>query len=382
MTVPASAAVVVVGGGVIGTSIAFHLAEAGVDGVVLVERDAIGSGSTSRAAGGVRTQFSDELNVLIGLRSLRALERFAERPGGDVGLHQVGYLFALTRPDDVAAFEEGVALQNRLGVPSRLVEPEEVARLSPLTVVDDVIAGAFCPLDGYATPDAVTQGYATAARALGVTILTGCSLEEIEVEDGEIAAAVTSLGRVATRCLVCAAGPWSRHVGGLAGVELPVEPLRRQILFTGPIDDLPPDFPFTIDFATGFYFHREGPGLLMGVNYPEEPGYKLDYTEDWLPVLTEVAERRAPSVLAAGIRGGWAGLYEVTPDHNALVGEAPEVSRFLYATGFSGHGFMQGPAIGEIVRDLYLGRQPFVDVRPLAATRFAAGESRPERNVI
>jgi sarcosine oxidase subunit beta len=159
--------------------------------------------------------------------------------------------------------------------------------------------------------------------------------------------------------------------------------MRRQILFTGPIDGLPDHIPMTIDFATGFYFHREGAGLLMGMADPTEtPGFKLDATEDWIPGLLEVAERRAPAITEAGIQGGWAGLYEDSPDHNALVGEASAPGRFLYATGFSGHGFLQGPAVGEIVRDLVLGRAPFVDVGPLSVERFETDSLRPEHNIV
>jgi sarcosine oxidase subunit beta len=182
---------------------------------------------------------------------------------------------------------------------------------------------------------------------------------------------------------VCAAGAWSQGCGALAGVDLPVVPLRRQVLFTEPMDGLPDELPMTIDFATGFYFHREGPGLLMGMADPAEtPGFKLETTDDWIGPLLEVAQRRAPRIATAGIRGGWAGLYEVTPDHNALIGEARSVSRFLYATGFSGHGFLQGPAVGEIVRDLVLGRPPFVDVAPLSAERCAGRALRPEFHVV
>jgi sarcosine oxidase subunit beta len=372
----------VVGGGVIGASIAFHLAEAGVPDVLLVERDALASGSTSRAAGGVRAQFSDPVNIRIARRSLDAFAAFEERPGWDIGLHQVGYLFALTDAGAVAAFEAGVELQNSLDVPSRMVTPAEIAELCPLLVVDDVLAGAFCPLDGHATPEAVVQGYASGARRHGAQLVTGCELVGIEAPGGEIVAVETSLGRVETPVVVCAAGAWSRAVGGFAGVDLDVTPLRRQVLFTEPMPDLPPNLPMAIDFATGFYFHREGQGLLMGVSYPEEPGFQLDYTEAWLPALVAAAERRAPSILQAGVQGGWAGLYEVTPDHNAIVGEAGAVSRFLYATGFSGHGFLQAPAIGEVIRDLYLGREPVVDVAPLSADRFGAGAARPERNII
>jgi sarcosine oxidase subunit beta len=379
---PERAEVVIVGGGVMGTSIAFHLAEAGMRDVLLLERDALASGSTSRAAGGVRTQFSDELNIRIALRSIEAFGNFGTRPGWEIDLHQVGYLFALTTPEQVAAFEEGVELQNRLGVPSELLTPEQVGAHNPLIRIDDVLAGAFCPLDGHATPEAAVQGYASGARAHGATLVTGCPVDAIEVEDGEVRAVVTPRGRVETSTVVCTAGAWSRSIGEMVGFELDVTPLRRQVLVTEAVPDLPPTLPMTIDFANGFYFHREGAGLLMGVNFEEQPGFKLEYDEGWLPELFDAIEHRAPSLANVGVQSGWAGLYEVSPDHNALIGEASSVSRFLYATGFSGHGFLQAPAVGEIVRDLVLARDPFVDVSALSADRFSRGDSRPERNII
>jgi sarcosine oxidase, subunit beta len=380
--VPERARVVIIGGGVIGASIAFHLAEAGTPEVLLLERDALASGSTARAAGGVRTQFSDELNIRIALRSIEAFMRFAERPGGEIDLHQVGYLFALTTPEQVDAFSAGIELQNRLGVPSRLLAPDEIGALNPLIRLDDVLAGAFCPLDGHATPEAVVQGYATAARTHGATIVTGCSVEDIEIEHGDVRAVLTSHGRVETGTVICAAGAWSRAVGAMVGFELDVTPLRRQVLVTEPVAGLPPVLPMTIDFANGFYFHREGRGLLMGVNFEEQPGYKLDYDDGWLPELFAAIEHRAPSLATIGVQSTWAGLYEVSPDHNAMIGEAGSVSRFLYATGFSGHGFLQAPAVGEIIRDLVLQREPFVDVSALSADRFSRGDQRPERNII
>jgi sarcosine oxidase, subunit beta len=380
--VPERARVVIIGGGVIGASIAFHLAEAGTPDVLLLERDALASGSTARAAGGVRTQFSDELNIRIALRSIEAFMRFAERPGGEIDLHQVGYLFALTTPEQVDAFSAGIELQNRLGVPSRLLAPDEIGALNPLIRLDDVLAGAFCPLDGHATPEAVVQGYATAARTHGATIVTGCSVEDIEIEHGDVRAVLTSHGRVETDTVICAAGAWSRAVGAMVGFELDVTPLRRQVLVTEPVAGLPPVLPMTIDFANGFYFHREGRGLLMGVNFEEQPGYKLDYDDGWLPELFAAIEHRAPSLATIGVQSTWAGLYEVSPDHNAMIGEAGSVSRFLYATGFSGHGFLQAPAVGEIIRDLVLQREPFVDVSALSAARFSQGDQRPERNII
>jgi sarcosine oxidase subunit beta len=379
---PESASVVIVGGGVIGTSAAFHLAEAGVD-VVLVERAQLGSGSTSRAAGGVRAQFSDALNIQIAQRSLEAFRAFATRPGWEIDLKRSGYLFVLSREADMAEFEAGVALQNRHGVPSRMLGSDEARALCPLLAGDDILGASFSPDDGHATPEAVVQGYAFAARALGAHLRVGCEVTGIDTDGERITAVRTSGGVVATDVVICAAGAWSRACGEMVGVTLPVTPVRRQILFTEPMDGLPTDLPFTIDFASSFYFHREGPGLLMGMSHTgEQPGFALETTDDWVPDLLEVASRRAPRIAEAGIKGGWAGLYEVTPDHNAIIGESGRVSRFLYATGFSGHGFLQGPAVGEILRDLVLGHPTFVDIGPLSVERFSDAMLRPEYNIV
>ncbi|MGQ4437153.1 MULTISPECIES: NAD(P)/FAD-dependent oxidoreductase [unclassified Streptomyces] len=375
--------VVVIGGGVIGTSIAYHLARAGVRDVVLVERDELAAGSTSKAAGGVRAQFSDVLNVQLGARSLEAFARFEEDTGYDIGLHRVGYLFLLSTPEDVASFEAGVRLQNSLDVPSRMIDPAEARRLSPLISTDGLLAAAYSPDDGHCTPEAVVHGYASAARNHGATILRHTDVTGIETHGDTITAVVTTLGRIDTRTVICAAGAWSRAIGAMAGVDLPVQPLRRQIAVTEPVSGLPPTLPMTIDFSTSLYFHTEGPGLLVGMSDPDErPGYATDTHDRWIPRLAEAMRHRAPDLLALRRTGGWAGLYENTPDHNALIGEATSVSRFLYATGFSGHGFLQGPAVGEVVRDLYLGHVPFVDVSPLSAGRFAADAPRPEVNLV
>jgi sarcosine oxidase subunit beta len=380
---PERAGVVVVGGGVIGTSIAFHLAEAGVPDVVLIERDELGAGSTSKAAGGVRAQFSDALNIRLGARSLRAFADFGARPGQEIDFQQVGYLFLLSRQQDVAAFERSIELQNQLGVPSRLIDPGEAKRLSPPIDTDGLLAAAFSPDDGLATPEAVVQGYAAGARRHGAHLQTACELLDVRLRGEVIQAVVTSKGVVETPALVCAAGAWSRQVGAMVGVDLPVIPYRRQVLVTEPVAGLPQHLPMTIDFASSVYFHREGPGLLMGMSLEDEPpGFNLARDDAWIPRLAEVLARRAPSLVDIGIAGGWAGLYEVTPDHNALIGETPQPARLLYATGFSGHGFLQGPAVGEVVRDLFVGRKPPVDVAPLAVDRFQQAKDRPELNVV
>lgn len=378
------ASVVVIGGGVIGTSIAFHLAEAGVADVVLLDRGELGAGSTCRAAGGVRAQFSDELNIALGARSLEAFVRFRERPGQEIDLHQVGYLFLLSTPEQVAAFERDVRLQNELGVASRMIDTAEAHRLSPLASADGVLAAAFSPHDGHCTPESVVLGYASAARRRGAELRTGTAVLGLEHRGDRVTAVVTDQGVIAADTVICAAGAWSAEVGRMAGVDLPVQPVRRQVMFTEAMPDLPASVPFTIDFATTFYFHREGAGLLLGMSDPDqEPGFHLDYSPDWLPRLGAAITARAPRLLDVGLRPGWAGLYEDTPDHNALLGRAEDPVNFLYATGFSGHGFLQAPAAGEVMRDLCLGRAPFLDVRPLRADRFTSGACpRPETHIV
>ncbi|MFF0338272.1 NAD(P)/FAD-dependent oxidoreductase [Kribbella sp. NPDC004875] len=378
---PETAEVVIIGGGVMGTSIAFHLAEAGVPDVVLLEMNGLGSGSTCKAAGGVRANFSDEVNIALGARSLEAFARFGERPGQDIDLHRVGYLFLLETAEQVEHFRESTALQNRLqetgGRPTRMVSVDEAVALAPLVAPDGLVGACFSPTAGHCTPESVVLGYASAARRLGATLVTGCEVVGIDA-----AGVRTNRGVVRTPTVICAAGAWSAGLAAMVGVDLPVVPLRRQIVVTEAIAGLPDTLPMTIDFTSTFYFHREGPGLLVGMSDPDElPGFHLGRTDAWIPRLTEAMARRAPALLDVGLTGGWAGLYEVTPDHNALIGEADTSSRFLYATGFSGHGFLQGPAVGEVIRDLYLGRPPVVDVTPLDARRFQSG-TRAERNIV
>lgn len=301
-----------------GLSTAYHLAAAGVERVVLLESGQLGSGSTSKAAGGVRALFSDEVNIRLGQRGLETLQRFRQDFGQDIDLEISGYLFLLDQASDVAAFQAGVELQNALGVPSRMIGVEEAQRLSPLISTDGLQGALFSPEDGFCTPESVVAGYTGAARKLGVSILTGTPATGIHVENGEIQAVLSPAGRIHTNTVVCAAGAWSQRIGEWAGVELPVRPLRRQVAISTPIPDLPPDLPFTIDFGTSFYFHREGQGLLLGgAEKQDRWAFDQHPTEDWLADLAEAMAARVPSLGEVGIRRGWAGLYEMTPDHNA-----------------------------------------------------------------
>lgn len=378
---PAAADVVVIGGGVMGASTAFHLAEAGVS-VVLLERGDLAGGSTSKAAGGIRANFSDELNIALGKRSLELFHDFPNRPGQEIDLHTSGYLFVLTDQESLEHFTEAVSLQREMGIDARMVSVEEALTLSPLLDPSGVLGAAYSPDDGHCSPESVVLGYATGARHHGAVILTGCEATGINTEAGLITSVETSLGTIETTCVVNCAGAWSPLIAQMVGLDLPVVPVRRELLITEPMPE-PVEMAFTIDYSTSLYWHREGPGILTGFSDKSVAmGFGLTRDPEFPGKLAELAAERAPALLDLGVQTGWAGLYEVTPDHNALLGEFTDVSRMLYATGFSGHGFLQGPAVGEILRDMYLGLTPFVDVSALDVSRFARGELRPERNIV
>ena len=367
---PARVAVAVIGGGIMGVSIAYHLAEAGVDDVLVIERDTLGSGSSAKPLGGVRATFSDANNVLLGQRSLAAYEDFEARFGTAIGLRQVGYLFLCRTEAELTAVAASVRLQNALGGDSRMIGSDAAYELNPFLQPSVLLGASFSPRDGYAEPARVVAGYATAARRLGVTFAEHTEvLDVITVGDGTHQVS-TQRGTVWADTVVIAAGAWSTRIGAMLGVHLPIEGVRRQIGFTAQQARAHPTVPFTLDLSTTLYFHNYRNGLLLGISNPdEEVGLCREFSYGWTRAFDEAASVVAPTLVGRPLVGGWAGLYENTPDHNALIGRA-RVPGVLYATGFSGHGFLQGPAVGEIIRDLYLDREPFLDPSPFSADRF------------
>ena len=361
-----TAEVVLAGGGAMGAATAFHLAELGITDVVLVERETLASGSTGKSAGGIRAQFADELNVRIALRSIAEFERFEELTGRPIDYAHDGYLFLLDTQEDLARFRDALALQARLGVPSRELSVEEALELVPQLSPEGLVGATFCPLDGRATAEAVVAGYAEAAARRGVRIRQGETVEGIDAVGGRISGVVTTRRSIRTDTVVCAAGVWSPEVARLAGLDLPVRGEPRWIHFTPERGGLPSPLPLTVDFSTGFYLHTEGPGLAFGGR------------EQTLEALAEPATRRLPVLAELPVQSSWVGFYELSPDHNAIVGEAPDPARFLYATGFSGHGFQQAPAVGEHLAELVAGRTPTLDLSPFALERFARGTAREE----
>jgi sarcosine oxidase subunit beta len=382
---PSTASVVVIGGGVMGASTAYHLAARGVRDVVLLERQPFwGQGATGKCAGGIRYQFSTEVNIRLSLASLPMLERFEAELGQPIDLRFCGYLFVLTNPADVARFEHNVRLQRRLGVATEWLTADDVRRRLPQLALDDALAGTFHAGDGLADPNSVVAGYVNAARRLGVRALTDVAVTGIEVESGRIQGVQTDQGAIACDIVVNAAGPWSGLVAAMAGVDLPLTPLRRQMLTTTPLPQIPADFPFVIDFAQSLYFHREGAGLLTGMSNPyEKPGFDERVDEEWELTHLDAAVARLPLLARAGRAAAWAGLYEVTPDAHPVFGPVPAVAGFYLVTGFSGHGFMHGPIAGQLTAEQILdGRATTVDVSSLDYSRFSEGRLIREYNVV
>ena len=367
---PEHADVVVVGGGVIGTSIAFHLAEAGVTDVLVLEAARLGAGSSAKPLGGVRATFSDPGNIILGQRSLEAFEDFGRRFRTDIGLRQVGYLFLCRTNAELASVEQSTAVQQRLGGSGRMVSPARAVELNPLLEESVLVGASFSPRDGFAAPARVVEAYANAAVALGSTVAEDTRVLDVETSAGAVVAVHTDRGTVRTEAVVCAAGAWSARVGAMVGVDLPVVPVRRQIGLT-PQSPPFPTVPFTLDLSTTLYFHTYSRGMLLGISNADQPeGFERGSDTSWVPSFEAAARVVAPGLVGRPLEGGWAGLYENTPDHNAILGRSRVVDGFFYATGFSGHGFLQAPAVGEIVRDLYRGTEPFTDVHAFDVARF------------
>ena len=379
----ATADAVIVGGGVIGASIAYHLATRGVPNIVVLERDTLGSGSTSKNAGGIRQQFSSEINVRLSQRSVPRFEAFEAEMGIDPAFRQVGYLFLITAERDVAPFERSLALWKRLGVPAIRIERDAVHALFPEIVTADVRFATFCAKDGHADPNSILQGYVRRARDLGVRFVEGAAVTAIDREAGHVSAVHAGGERIACPLVIDAAGAWAGEVGRLAGADLPIVPLRRQIFVTERVPDLDREFPLTIEFASGLYMHRESGGVLLGMADPNDrPGFDESVNWDFLPDVVERAMARLPLLEQATVRTAWGGLYENTPDKHPIVGRVEGLDGFLCAAGFSGHGLMHAPAIGELVAELVVGGRPSLDLTPLRAGRFAEGDIVPEHNVI
>ena len=384
MDLPTTADIVIIGGGVMGASAAYHLAKRGAKNILLLEKeDFFGAGATGRCAGGVRYQFSTEVNIKLSLESLPMIERFKEEIGQDVNYRQCGYLLIATNEMDAAAFKENVKLQNSLGVQTQLLSGDEVRARLPLMKFDDAVAGTFHQKDGLVDPNSVVTGYISAAKNLGIKTITGTNVIGIRLRGDQVEAVETTQGVIQTRRILNAAGPWAGLIGQMVGVHIPIVPIRRQMFTTNPLKEIPEDYPFVIDFGQSLYFHPDGEGLLVGMSNPnEKPSFDQNVDEEFEFANLEAAIGRMPLLERASRASHWAGLYEVTPDAHPIFGGC-NVKGFVMCTGFSGHGFMHGPVAGRLMSEYIVdGKFATVDVSMLDLARFEEGRLIKEYNVV
>jgi sarcosine oxidase subunit beta len=375
---------VIIGAGCIGASIAYHLSRRGVRGVVVLEREPFaGSGSTGKAAGGIRAQFSTPVSVRVSQLAIAHYERFAEEMGTTPVFFQVGYLFLLADESRWRAFQEQARMQRELGLPVEVWTPAEAKAHVPQLCVDDVRGATFCAKDGLGLPHEVTQAYVQRARELGARFEFDRAATGLRLRNGAIRGVETRVGAIDTPLVINAAGPHAAEVASWAGVELPVQPIRRHCFTTQPLPFVHDRLPMIVDLPSGVYMHRESGGMLLGLANPEEPpGFEVSVNWDMLPRLVEPAVHRIPALEHAEIARGWAGLYETTPDHNAVIGPVSAVPGLMLANGFSGHGFMQSPAVGELVAEWIVEGRPSIDLHPLRLERFAEQQAMLEATVI
>ena len=383
-----SADVVVIGSGIVGSSIAWHLTDAGCHNVLVIERETQqGKGSTGKSMGGVRAQFATEVNIRMSLYSIPFFRTFDDRMDYPSGYRPQGYLFVATSRIHMDYLRANFERQTALGLEAvQLLDAGAVIRMAPQIRPDDIVGGSFCATDGFVDPYSVMKGFMLRASDGGARLWRGVEVTGIDVDSSGVSGVRTAKGNVATRAVVNAAGAWAAGIAKLAGISLPVEPMRRMLVPTEPFDKISHQSPMTVDMATGFHFRPEGLGLLMAWNDPDEtPGYKTNFDPAFVEKILTRGVSRFPCLEEVEVdpRRAWAGLYEMTPDHHCIIGPAPGVPGFYLANGFSGHGVMHSPSTGRITADLILkGASEVVDTTAIGLDRFAKGKLLEEPVVL
>ncbi|MFL6311372.1 MAG: NAD(P)/FAD-dependent oxidoreductase [Terriglobales bacterium] len=384
-----TAEVVIIGGGIVGSSIAWHLTHAGCKNVLVIERETSqGKGSTGKSMGGVRAQFSTPVNIQMSLYSIPFYAKFEEIVGYPADYRPQGYLFLATKDSHLGYLRDNFQRQKTLGLTTaRLLPADEIRAMLPQLRSDDVLGGSFCSTDGFVDPYSVMNGFMSSAIEHGATLWKKTEVTGIAKDQQGAFRVETTRGQVSTRMVVNAAGAWAAQIAKFLDVDLPVEPLRRMLVPSEPFSDFPHSAPMVIDMSTGFHFRPEGRGFLLAWNDPKEtPGYKTDFEPSFVEKILMHAADRVPAFenLPINPKRAWAGLYEMTPDHHCILGPVEDVPGFLLANGFSGHGVMHSPATGKILADLILDRKTNVvdDVSVLAFERFARGELLHETAVL
>ena len=388
-----TADVVIVGGGIVGSSVAYHLTASGCRNVLVIEREsAQGKGSTGKSMGGVRAQFSTPVSIQMSLYSIPFYASFEEQLGYPCDYRPQGYLFCATTDHLMAYLRTNFAQQVKMGLKNvRLMAGDEIRTMFPQLRADDIVGGSFCSSDGFVDPYSAMTGFMTWAADHGATlwkktVVTAFTRDATGIDASRIASVETTRGSVATRTVVNCAGPWAAGVAKLAGLDLPVEPLRRMLVPSEPFDEFPHTAPMIVDMSNGFHFRPEARGFLLAWNDPEEtPGFKTEFDAAFVEKILTRAADRVPCFanLPVNPKRAWAGLYEMTPDHHPILGEAPGAPGVFLANGFSGHGVMHAPATGKILCDLILtGKTDLIDASSLSLTRFAEGRLIHETAVL
>ena len=376
--------IVIIGGGIIGMSVAFYLAKTKPGQIVLLEKEPLpGSGATSKAAGGIRSQFSTKVNIEMSMLSERLFKTFKKDTGSDALFDQVGYMFILEDDKDIEAFKKSYELQRSLGLKVELLQPEQIAEIAPHISLEGIKLATFCKDDGLGDPHEFLTGYEKAARKLDVDIEYNAEVTNINVSGGQITEIHTNKGNITTELVINCAGPQAGLIGKMAGINVSVEPIRRQCVTTGELDFVKASFPMIVDVKSGLYFHKESQGLLLGwADNNVQPSFDISIDPDYTDNILERALERIPLLETAEIANQWAGLYETTPDHHAIIGWEPKLKGMFHVTGFSGHGFMQAPAAGLLTAEIIEGKKPSIDISALAPERFKADVTINETNVI
>ncbi len=383
-----TADVVIIGAGIVGSSVAFHLTELGCRNVLLIEREQYqGQGSTGKSMGGVRAQFATPVNIQMSMFSIPFFAEFEERVGMPSGYKNHGYLFVANNEPHMRYLRTNFALQTKLGLKQvELLDAQQIAKMVPQIRVDDVLGGSFCQSDGFVDPHLVMTGFYEKAKLAGAELWRSTEVTGIQTDAQGVCGVETTNGFVATRNVVNAAGPWAAGIAKMAGVDLPVHPLRRMLVPTEPFAGIPERCPMVVDMATGFHFRPEGLGLLLAYAHDDEkPGFHTNFDHDFVEKVLDRAITRVPSFenLAVNPKRGWAGLYEVSPDHHAIIGPAPGMKGLFFANGFSGHGVMHSPATGLLTAEWVLHGEPrIIDAHSLRMERFAEGRTLDETAVL
>ena len=380
------AKVVILGGGISGCAIAYYLAEKGLTDLLVIDREKfIAAQATGKCAGGVRSQFSSDINCRMSLLSEQIFEKLGEELGADIAFNQKGYLFVCGTDEELANQVKANEIQLAAGIDTvQFMTPDEINERWPAIRTDDLTGGAYNQRDGFVDPHEVTHGYIAAAKRLGVRQLLETEVTSLKMNGKRIVGIETTAGDIECEIFVNAAGAWCKEIGALAGVDIPADPYRRVLYITAPMDTIPEDLPMVVDNHTGAYMRRESGGIEFGRANPNEPSsFNQNPDMEYLEEILDIYINRLPLMEEAELADAWAGLYSITKDHHAILGRTPDCENMILACGYSGHGLMHGPAVGLLLSELIVdGKYKTIDASVLSITRYAEGREIHEVAVI